>query len=61
MGNEIKTVNEKRTAAINKIKVVIEELINDGELFCPHDIIIIQQGNIQVYSGEVSIRLPLLD
>jgi len=56
-----KTLNQKRTEAIKKIEPIIEELINNGELFCPHDIIVIQQGNIQVYSGEVSVNMKIKD
>lgn len=56
-----KTLNKKRREAIEKIKPVIEELINNGELFCPHDVIVIKQGNIQVYSGEVSVKMKIKD
>ena len=57
----MKTLNQKRAEAIDKLKPALEELINDGDLFCPHDIIIIKQGSVEVYSGELCRSLTILD
>lgn len=61
MSNNTKELNEKRRLAIEEAIPVLENLINNVELFCPHDMIIIQQGSIQVFSGELGVKLNLLE
>ena len=54
-----KSLNEERRVELEKIIEPIQEWIN--EYGTPHDILIIQQGNAQLYSGELSIILKLRD
>ena len=51
--------NKERQEALEKIIKPLQEYMND---WCtPHDILIIQQGNAQLYSGELSIILEIRD
>ena len=51
--------NKQRLEALVEIKKSLEDFINTW--CCQHDILIIQQGNIQLFSGEISIPLEVLD
>lgn len=53
------TINQKRREELEKIIEPIQEWIN--EWGTPRDILIIQQGNAQLYSGELSIPLKIWD
>lgn len=59
MPDIIMTLNQKRREELEKIIEPIQEWIN--EWGTPHDILIIQQGNAQLYSGELSIPLKIRD
>ena len=62
MANETETemanLNKKRRMKLQEVKAKLEEIINDVELFCPYDIIVLQQGSVRIYSLEV--LLPLI-
>jgi hypothetical protein len=50
--------NKKMTAFREALKP-LEEFVN--KYCCPHDIIVIEQGHVSIYSGEMAIPLKLLD
>ena len=54
-----KPYNQVRREELEKIIEPIQEWIN--EWGTPHDILVIQQGNVSLYSGELSIQLKLRD
>ena len=54
-----KSLNQNRREELEKIIEPLQEWIN--EWGTPHDILIIQQGNAQLYSGELSIQLKIRD
>lgn len=56
---EIKHRNIERREALEEIIEPIQDWIN--KYGTPHDVLIIQQGNAQLYSGELSIQLKILD
>ena len=51
--------NKQRRAELEKLKEPIEDFIN--KWCCPHDTLIVQQGHIELLSGEIVIPLKLLD
>ena len=56
-----KNLNKKRIEAIKVLQNQFEQLINNTELFCPHDCIVITQGRVEIFSGQASVRLEIKD
>ncbi|PKM69150.1 MAG: hypothetical protein CVU95_00780 [Firmicutes bacterium HGW-Firmicutes-2] len=54
-----KELNRIRSKKLQKIMKPIQDFMN--EECCPHDMLVIQRGNAQLFSGELSIRLDILD
>jgi len=52
-------INKQRTEELQKIIKPIEEFMN--KYCCPHDMLVIQQGFVQLLSGEVGIPLEIPD
>lgn len=53
---------KERKDKMNKLEEVSKPLIDFvNEYCCPHDIIVIQQGNVQIFNGEMSIPTKILD
>ena len=57
----VKELNRQRMAALEEVRPQLEKLINNYELFCPYDRIIIEQGNISVVSTNCSISTKIFD
>jgi hypothetical protein len=51
--------NTIRMTELQKIIKPIEDYMN--KYCCPHDMLVIQQGNAQLFSGELSIQLEVQD
>ena len=51
--------NTTRMAELQKIIKPIEDYMN--KYCCPHDMLVIQQGRAELFSGELSIPLEILD
>lgn len=54
----VQTSDVKMTAFKEAVKP-LEVFVN--KYCCPHDIIVVQQGSAEFYSGEIVIPLKLLD
>jgi hypothetical protein len=44
---------------LKKIKPLLEEFVN--KYCCPHDILVVQQGSVELYSGQMVLPMKILD
>ena len=56
---ELAKLNKQRSEELQKVIKPIEEFMN--KWCCPHDILIIQQGRAELFSGNLSIPLEVPD
>jgi hypothetical protein len=55
----IKEKNELRTIELQAIIKPLEKFMNN--YCCPHDILVIQQGRVELFEGALSIALTVID
>lgn len=51
--------NSNKMKELEKASKPLVDFVNKN--CCPHDIIVIQQGNIQIFNGEMSIPTEIPD
>ena len=49
--------NEERMAALEEAVKPMLEFVN--KYCCPHDIVVVEQGRVELYSGEIAIPFPV--
>ena len=55
-------INNKENEKMKELEKASKPLVDFvNKECCPHDIIIIQQGNVQIFNGEISIPTKILD
>lgn len=59
MRTKLAKLNERRSEELKKIIKPIEDYMN--KWCCPHDMLIIQQGHAELFSGNLSIPLEIPD
>lgn len=52
-------LGSKKMEELKKASKPLVDFVNKN--CCPHDIIVIQQGNVQIFNGEMSIPTEILD
>ena len=59
MRTKLAKLNERRSEELKKIIKPIEDYMN--KWCCPHDMLIIQQGRAELFSGNLSMPLEIPD
>ena len=55
-------IDNKENEKMKELEKASKPLVDFVNKYCcPHDIIIIQQGNVQIFNGEISIPTKILD
>jgi hypothetical protein len=52
-------LNKQRLEELLKLKKPLEDFMN--KYCCPHDMLIVTQGHVELLSGEVAFPLEILD